>query len=137
MITGIKAIPFKPERSRYTPNIIGIIENARIWRNWPGLSPSFCFIASSVFNFSGDFCLSIEVKSPNHKTTIPIPIVINSNFILPVLISPRYFLGANLKLNIVFHDGFRNDFPAVVRHNLLDFFELIPLQNKLKRFTGW
>jgi len=51
-----------------------------------------------------------------------------------ILISPRHLHDA--KLNIVFHGGFRNDFPAVAHHNLLDFFELIPLQNELKKFTG-
>ena len=55
-------------------------------------------------------------------------------YFFTVLLSPRNFLDP--KLNIIFREGFRNDFPAVVRHNLLDFFELIPLQNKLKRFTG-
>ena len=38
--------------------------------------------------------------------------------------------------DIIFQWIFANDFPAVVRHDLLDFFEFIPLQNKFKRFAG-
>ena len=40
------------------------------------------------------------------------------------------------KLNILVQVFFFDDFPAVVRNNLLDSFKLIRFQNEFKRFPG-